>query len=163
MYVCKDMSFIKMSSWWIYVQQFPCEMKKCVTIIKLMIGVHKLNSVLYKHKTCNLPNSLCNLCTSYEEESVSHLLFRCSNFHQKRKKLWKDVEETCPSQILLDTINSMNDNNKCTFLLTGLNNSYVCEWTMFYHSIAKFINTMYQVRLSSDLDYKPMMSAGWSQ
>ena len=26
--VCKDMSFIKMSCWWIYVQQFPYEMKK---------------------------------------------------------------------------------------------------------------------------------------
>ena len=109
-----------------------------------MLGVHKMNSVLYKHKTCSIPSSLCYLCTSYEEETVSHLLFRCSFFQQNRKMLWKDVEEMCPSQLLLGTINSMNDNNKCSFLLTGLNNSYVCEWTMFYHSIAKFINTMYQ-------------------
>ena len=128
--VCKDMSFIKMSCWWIYVQQFPYEMKKCVTIMKLMLGVHKLNCVLYKHKTCSIPSSLCNLCTSYEEETVSHLLFRCSYFQQTRKMLRKDVEEMCPSQILLGTINSMNDKNSCLFLMTGLNNSYVCEWTV---------------------------------
>ena len=79
--------------------------------MKLMLGVHKLNCVLYKDKTSSIPSSLCYACTSYKEESVSHLLFRCGYFQQKIKMLWKDVVEMFPSQILLGTINSMNYNN----------------------------------------------------
>ena len=48
----------------------------------------------------------------------------------------------------MESINAMNDDTKSAFLLTGLNDGYVPEWSIFFHAIANFINKMYLTRLS---------------
>jgi len=132
--------------WWTYVQSYPNEMHKCINIIKLLLGVHKLNTVLVKQR--NITSPMCNLCQSYESETVSHFMFRCSNSEKERTKLWNEIQLSCPSTILMESINAMSDDTKSAFLLTGLNDSYVPEWSIFFHAIANFINKMYVTRLS---------------
>ena len=66
---------------------------------------------------------MCNLCQSYESETVSHFLFRCCNSEIERTKLWKEIQLLCPPTVLMELINTMNDDIKSTFLITKLDDS----------------------------------------
>ena len=64
---------------------------------------------------------MCNICQSYESETVSHFMFRCCNSEKEGTKLWNEIQLSYPSNILMELINAMSDDTKSAFLLTGLN------------------------------------------
>ena len=143
----KSMTPSNISSWWLFVQHNPTFMWKCVNIMKLSLGVHMLNSVLFKHRGNVIHSPVCQLCDSYENETVSHLLFQCSVFHVTRVTLWASVKSSCPSLKLHEFLMSKSDTETTKLLLTGLNNWYVKEWSEFFKAITN-ISNMYQQRLN---------------
>ena len=137
----------KMSSWWVFVHKNPIYMWKCVDILRLTLGVHKLNTVLFRYKNNTTDSPLCQLCELYECETVPHLLLRCLKFEDIRNVLWANVVSKCPSKSLLELLLLKNDEVVTQLLLTGFNNAYVPEWTEFFEAIAMFVSNIYKERL----------------
>ena len=137
---------VEMSSWWKFVQEEPYMLKKCKDIMRLLLGCHKLNSCTYKYSNNDIQNAMCTKCMFYEVESVSHFLFKCTMFEDIRAEQWSNIIANCPTEAMKEDILAMSSEQRTTYLLSGLRNSYIPEWKPMFDAIATYVNAMYKER-----------------
>ena len=140
------MNKVEVNAWWKYIQVVPSDMYKCISVVRLLLGVGKLNTSLYRFKDNTIASPLCNNCESYTEDTAIHMLFQCDGLKEERKTLWQDVLENCPTDVLRNEIVRMRDIDCTKFLLSCLSNTFVLEWIPLYKSICKYVYNLYHAK-----------------
>ena len=141
------MPVLEILAWWQYVDKSPNNLYKCVSIVRLLMGCHRLNTCLYRYGQNEIASPLCNECSFYEEETVDHMLFRCSSLSHLRRDLWNKVMLMSPSEVLNREMCSMSWTKLSTFILSGLHNSFVPEWKEFFDAMCEFVYKLYTQRV----------------
>ena len=121
---------IEISSWWKFAVTKPAFLKQCRTIMKLLLAPAKTGS------------TLCQKCLHYERDTYEHIFFQCESVKDVSSLVWQDVIHECPVR-LGGELNHMNDKEKVNFMLNGLNNSFVPEWSNVFEKVAIFICTIW--------------------
>ena len=137
---------IELLSWWEFGQQNPNLIRSLWSIIRLLLGCHSLNSCLFKYKKTDSP--FCQHCTMSAEEDAMHVLFICPHNDDERHRLWNNIQNKC-TPALYRNIMDMPVHERNSFILSGLNSTFVPEWSELYHAIIVYISTLYKSRLSS--------------
>ena len=83
----------------------------------------------------------CVLCDMFEEEDMSHMLWRCKEHTIHREMALKELESVMPPAMWF-SFSIMTDEEKSRFLLTGL-----IEWHDIYLSI---INLTWSIYITTD-------------
>ena len=133
-------------SWWRFGQQCPSSIRKCRSIIRLLLECHQLKSCKFKYKNEGIHDPFCEYCDDRAVEDVEHVLFVCKENTEHRDKLWKRIVATCPNTLIQDMI-LMPVPIRTAFLLSGLGNSYVPEWKSLFIEVANYIHDLYSKRL----------------
>ena len=81
----------------------------------------------------------------FSVESVSHLLFECTNemLCEVWEDGWKRETDVMPAA-LCTNINDMTTVAKTEFILSGMRSCYVNEWEYIYEQLADFVYNMYK-------------------
>ena len=127
---------LEVSAWWIFVQKNPSYVNRCKIVMKLLLGVHQLNTCRYKYDRD--VNPLCSYCETFKYETVEHMLFECHKWTDMRRTLWQEVLDACPSIHIQEHIVSTPLHEKV--------NGYVKEWNSLYCALVNFVAGMYNMR-----------------
>ena len=136
------------SSWWQYAQSNPGSVRKCRNVVKLLLDCSRLQCCLFRYKEAD--NPYCNICEGRYIEDAAHVLFQCPGNQTRRTELWRDICVNCPP-MLLDEIKSMSVDKRVSFILSGLNNSFVPEWQSLFGPCLHFINSLYIERVHTNM------------
>ena len=74
------------------------------------------------------------------------MLFECPELVSTRNVAWRSVTQCLPNT-MSQYINMCSNQQKCEFVLSRLNGTYVHEWDEIYLKIVWFVNEMYTMRL----------------
>ena len=74
--------------WWIVCRNSPQHRKQCVTVVRVITGENLLNTYRGKYTVNVGRTGACQLCDSYVEESVEHLLYTCPALDAVRDVMW---------------------------------------------------------------------------
>ena len=99
------------SIWWKLCKFKPELLSKCRNIVKLCIGEHEINRSKYRYNAINYSNS-CLICSSYENESIEHMLFRCETLQDSRQIALSNLLNSMP-QPMVNDFNRMDIRQKC--------------------------------------------------
>lgn len=130
MYNTNVVSGLQMISWWKVVYDAPERTNKCRLIVKLLLNVYRLGK------------KMCHLCDSYRRDSITHILFECDFVKDVRTKHWKKVASVCPLPLFNDMM-KMTLDDRCAFLLSGLNAPYIDDWQNVYVTLLDFMYHTY--------------------
>ena len=133
-------------AWWSLAHQRPDLFKRCRIIVRLLLDCHKLKCCRVRYHEPDVVDSICELCTLHCSETVAHILFECPGNVDRREVLWNEIAKECPEKLLKE-MGCMNSVKKTSFLLTGLNNTFIVEWTSLFEKIVQFIYNVYKERL----------------
>jgi hypothetical protein len=134
---------IEISIWWKLCRRNARLRKQCSLMIKLLTGNHSLNSGKYRHV---VNTSLCQLCNSFQAESLCHMLFQCEGLNSTRSELVVKMTDAMPAAMKLE-LQGMTDSDKTGFILTGMNcDAVIPEWYNIYTGILVYISGMYKKR-----------------
>jgi hypothetical protein len=133
------MTKMELWSWWAFVQDNPHLMNSVKTLVKMLLNVHGLRSCTAKYDNSS---PQCTECDSHTSQTVAHVLFDCDWLSEWRKKLWSGVVSRCPPGIVPQLL-AMTSEEKTVFLLSGLHNAYVKEWSMLFEAILEFVTYLY--------------------
>ncbi len=133
---------VRLSIWWTVGRHNPASRKQCKVVIKLLTGNHALGAGRRRHV---VNSSLCQLCNTYEQESVSHMLYRCPGLLEERVRETPRLLDSLPG-VLSREIQGMSDDEKTVFLLSGLRSDYIVEWNDSFLAVAHFVSCMYHAR-----------------
>ncbi len=145
--VSKVIPPVSISAWWLFCQNNPCAISKCKTAIRLLLECHNLNVCACKYPTSVVKSSLCTCCSKFTNDTIEHLLFECDVLSDTREILWNDILSESPSITFTKQLEDMDLCKRATYLVSGLNNSYVSEWDSLFSSIVSFIHNMYKQKL----------------
>jgi hypothetical protein len=131
-------------TWWVFAYHRPDKIKSCRILAQLLFGESCLKEHTARFKGNHFSKS-CQNCNSYQTESVSHLLFMCSNqqLSAQRDKSWQRVSDVIP-MALNDSFQHMTDELRTVFILSGMRCTYVKEWEIIYEQLADFVYNMYK-------------------
>ena len=144
---CSLLQHIHILSWWKFAQRNPHKLKQVSATVALLLGTQP------KGLQHNFGQKPCMLCDQYSTESTLHILFECREFHRLRCDGFQTISIKMPDA-MQNEYNEMSIQARCTFLLSGLNDSYVPEWDALYAAIAQFVWDMYRCR---DAKYKALV------
>ena len=131
------------SVWWQLCKRNTSLRKMCSLMINMLTGNHSLNSGRGQYI---VHTSLCQLCDSFQTESICHMLFQCEGLINTRNELFAKLTDVMPAAMARE-LQGMVDDNKTTFLLTGMNSDFIVpEWESTYVGILVFISGMYKQR-----------------
>ncbi len=82
-------------------------------------------------------------CESCEQAvfTLEHILFDCYSLDISRNRLWDDIVNSGPTN-LVHEIKNMRNVDKCKFILNGFNVPYNGEWSRLYGSLINFVYTL---------------------
>ena len=140
-YYFKAQQNITFNVWYMVTNALP---HLCDNVSKIMAIIMGSQPKGMQH---NFNMSSCYLCHLHERDSPTHILFKCraQNLVQARTNQWQNILSVMPPA-MLDHVNSLNDEDKTSFILTGLNSSYIPEWLPIYTNISVYISQMYSIR-----------------
>ena len=87
----------------------------------------------------------CQICSSYETETIEHVLFMCETLSNVRTQYLDELRHVMPTAMWKD-FHEMTTKLKLKYLLSGLNSRYIREWQDVLLCISKFVFDMYKVR-----------------
>ena len=148
--VCNVMPQINMISWWLYAQNNPSDTRKCRTVVKLLLKCHQLKACRYLYKEKGTADPFCEACDDRLVEDAKHVLFECKGNSRKRLPLWQSILNCCPDQLSRE-LRQMPIDDRVVFLLSGLGNSFIPEWSNLYNAIAKFVHILYYSRCADEV------------
>ncbi len=130
--------------WWTYARRRPGHTWKCRLLLRLMVGEHRLqdNMVRVTRGLGGVTPAVCQLCTSFEQENLQHMLFQCVALQETRVRLWGEVEAVAPPALTLE-MNSLGARERTIFILAGFRSGYIPEWEDTYKAILSFVVNMY--------------------
>ena len=114
---------------------------------RLLMGQNCLKAVVSQY---DKSSPTCTLCDIHEVENTTHLLFKCSRFLQLRNARWQEIRNATPPA-LTSEIDSMDNERKTAFILSGFHCSYTQEWYGIYASVASFCYDIYQQRRDCEI------------
>ena len=135
--VVNFIEFGRMWPWWIHASRYPCKMKKCVIMAKVMTNSKYING-----DYC-YANKICSFCETTKQYDLPHLLFSCKKFDQERCNEWNVVKENIPAGLLLE-IEMLNEYDQTSFIFSGMRSRYIKEFKIVYDTLLDFIYNMYQ-------------------
>ena len=136
---------VSMLPWWHYCQFNSVDVRKCRCIVKILLDCNLLKACKYRQDN-DISNPFCDYCDCRGQEDIEHVLFRCSENNEARRKLWLEIKEVCPEALYRDIIN-MPITERVAFLLGGLG-QFTLEWLPLYTAIVKYIYTLYNTRIN---------------
>ena len=135
-------------SWWIYTQDNPSDIYKVRILLKLLLNIKCFKK---RSKVKNIPQSICQQCDKFVQQTVAHVLLECEKATGERDTLWNSVLHNCPIA-LVNELGQMTPEDRCLFLLSGMNNTYTREWKELYTSILIFIVSIYRIFMHYELE-----------
>ena len=79
-----------------------------------------------------------------------HVLFQCPENRDRRSELWEGIRASCPPALYHEIMN-MTIDIRMSFILSGLNNSFIPEWQSLFSACLQFINSLYVERLHAKI------------
>jgi len=140
-------SSIDMWKWWYVAAICPSVVNKCKVLVKLMFRETCLKSSTYRFKGNNI--SLCQMCSEFEEETVTHVLMSCTYYNDIRTAFWDKICKVAP-QCLVHEIESMTPYKQVVFFISCFNSGIVQEWLPVYMAILDFVSLIYKRRQGVD-------------
>ena len=134
--------------WWAYVRHFPQCTRECRTMIRLLVGEHCLASNPGSRTAQKNASRICDWCSSYKREEVSHFLFECSSIQQALCRFWSDMRNVAPPQ-LVNAMQTMSPQDLTVFCMSGFCCKYTPEWSIVYSVVCKYIHAAYVTRLAA--------------
>ncbi len=134
------------SIWWHVCRQHPAATRDCKLVVRLTAGEHALRAGKGRHTAESV---LCQNCELFEEETLDHLLCRCTHpqLMAVRETGWRKLTELIPPAMRVE-VQAMTDQQRVSFLLSGLGGGYVRPWQDLYVCAAAVVATTYKTRLS---------------
>ena len=129
---------IKVLAWWKYVRKKPIKMKQVSCLVAIISNTQPKGMQVNFSKECKMCNERCY-------ESVEHILLRCSHLNTQRLKYNEIIKGNMPLA-MATCYEAMTITEKCDFLLSGFNSSYVDQWESLYGVVADFVWEMYKCR-----------------
>ena len=130
---------IKMWPWWLFCLKNPKATRNVRTLLRIMCGRSELRSDKIKFGAIS---NVCYKCDLNVMDSITHVVFECPESEIMRQNLMREVAEVAPP-LLNNHFQMMPNYNKTLFLLSGLNDAYVCEWDLMYHAMLNLVIVMY--------------------
>ena len=130
---------IKMHTWWEICSKFPQLGERTSCAMALLMGGQP------KRMQRNLNSSKCKLCFGLDRENANHVLFRCPALEATRNNTWSELIR-CMPQAMVEQMESKLTMEKTAFMLSGLNGTYVPEWSEIYCNILNFVHKLYRQR-----------------
>ena len=140
----------KQSWYWLYSQNNPSDTRKCRTFVKLLLQCHQLKACRYLYKENGPADPFCEACDGRNVEDAKHILFECTGNARERIALWQTILDCCPDQLSRELM-QMSIHDRVVFLLSGLGNCFIPEWSVIYNAIVKFIHSLYYGRCSDSV------------
>ena len=111
---------------------------------RLMVGEHRLqdNVVRVTRGQHGAAPAVCQLCDSFQQETVEHLLFQCSAHEELRSTWWREVEAVAPP-VLLGELSRMGARERTVFILSGLRSGFIPEWEETYTALLNYAINLY--------------------
>ena len=131
---------INMADWWRACKGKPILLKKCRILISLITGGLSLNAQKGHYR---VNTRLCQLCDTFEVETVTHFLFACTGLDRDRHILMQRLLAAMP-QAMQDSFNRTNE--KTVFMLGTLGASYIPEWQAIYEAAINLVAGLYAAR-----------------
>ena len=82
-----------------------------------------------------------------QTDNKSHILFHCQATHYERSRNLGQVLHKMP-QAMSNSYQTLSENEKLVFLLSGLKSNSTAEWPDIYEAIARWVFAIYQTRKS---------------
>ena len=135
----KSIQTIRPIAWWMYAKDNPDLLRKVCCTVSLLMGSQPA------HMQCNNASRICKMCSDQATEGVTHILMKCKSYEIVRLANLGAIMFYMPAALKL-CFSMKDDVEKVQFLISGLQNSYVKEWSPLYRSITNFVYDIYKKR-----------------
>ena len=130
---------IEMNAWWSLLKLRPHLGKYASAVMAVLLGGQPSGL------QCNFKGLSCLLCDSREKDDKKHVLLYCEALSYKRNSYLQIVFDKMP-QAMLTSYKLLNENQKMTFLLSGLQSKSTTEWPDTYEAIVRWVYFSYATR-----------------
>ena len=122
--------------WYILSYKQPNLYVKCVTMMRLMLGIELVNDNYTAVNYCT--------CTQDKVISVAHVLFECSLLKSDREHAWNLVSLKSPKPFV-ESVSAMNIIERTKFIFCGFNSVYIPEHETIYLSILTYVCSLVKI------------------
>ena len=124
--------------WWVYVKFYPFMFKKVSAVMSILMGDQPRGLQIFDQVRCQI-------CNDHKVDSSFHVLFECVTLEDTRNPLLYKLY-ACIPECDKEAYDSMIDNDKLCFLLSGFLPNYNKSYDALYRNTAIFVFSMYQKR-----------------
>ncbi len=128
--------------WWTVCRVNPDLDKACRQVVRVLSADHSLNS--RRGRFVN-HSKLCQLCSLYVTETVSHTLFVCPRLEDTRSVVWTGFLQQVPPP-MRECVLAMTYQDRTEFILSGFRSQYINDWQPLYETIARFVACIFRER-----------------
>ena len=131
----------KIIIWWEFVRRCSGTFKRVSTVVALLCGTQPRGyGANFGHY------ARCQICTSYEMETILHVLFDCETLSEMRERVYGPLLNSMPIRMRQE-YEAMDKSARLKFLLSGfLVDKYVPEWQDLYMKTSTFVYEVYKAR-----------------
>ena len=90
-------------------------------------------------------DSQCQLCDIYCSKTTAHVFIHCPVYSELQNNFWQMLRNIAPINMYVD-LEKIPLDNKMSFILSCMNNSFTQEWIPIYPIILDFITVIYRTR-----------------
>ena len=117
--------------WFVHASKYPECKHKCVTILRIVVGVEREKIPVY-----------C-MCRPDQKIDASHIFFDCELIKNVRTVQWEIVMQNVPTGLAY-SLNNMSSFEKTVVLIKGFGVKYIPEFTHCYMQVLDFMFNMYK-------------------
>ena len=127
--------------WWKFVSRCSGAFKRVSAVVSLICGTQPRGLGANYGRFAR-----CQICTSYEMETTTHVLFDCETLNITRDVVQRSLLDAMPDSMRHEFV-KMDKLSRLKFLLSGfLVENYVPEWQDLYHKASSFVYELYRDR-----------------
>lgn len=116
----------KMCTWWTHAYFDHSFARQNRVIVRLLLNVN-----MYLEK-------VCQCCDMNVVNNATHVLFECPCSKELRVRLWDEVRENMPSELIW-MIERMTLSEKTRFVLNACDTFYIKEWKEMFDTLSNYI------------------------
>ena len=120
--------------WWKFAKKNPGYTKKCAKLLRLAIGAS-----LHEN---DVSRDMCHACGDSVTSKGAHVLFSCCTLEGYRD-MWRNNVCSSMPEALVREFDRMNVDERFLFIVNGLNDSMIGEWSEMYKGILLYVDRMY--------------------
>ena len=137
---------IRLWSWWKVAFKLPENVNNVRILLRLMFGLSRLRNDLFT--VVDTDDRKCQICNMNEDQSIQHVLFRCSNniVVDTRKEWYNQLENVIPEGMKASFFD-MSDDDRTVFILSGFNSEYIPEFIDIYIVFMEYVCKLYNLSM----------------